>query len=126
MPQNATGAIVPFDMLPGIGVAQGMASPSLFADYNGIQAEAAPATNPTASAPAKVSTVWYLFAVILIAVLLKFVVEHEKSGMEVGYVHIGFYDWIAVGLMTLIFLIVVKTLLNKYPVPGLTDLVNVA
>jgi hypothetical protein len=96
-------------------------------------AEQAPAAASASGSPAatstaapKVSTLWYLFGVILVIVAFKWAVEHEKSGMEFSFVGISVYNWIAVGSLSFLFLVAIKVIFNKYQVPGLTDLINAA
>ena len=68
----------------------------------------------------------YILGFVVLLVVLKIAVEHEKSGMDVSFVHVGVYNWVAVGLMAALFIIIIKTILNKYYVTGLTDIFNVA
>lgn len=82
------------------------------------------ALDPTTTPAPKHSILWDLAAVVLLLVLLKFAIEHEKSGVDPAFVGIGVWNWVAVGLMAMTFLIIAKTLANKYSIPGLTHLIN--
>lgn len=73
-----------------------------------------------------VNYLWYLLAIFIILVVLKIAVEHEKSGMDVAFVGVSVYNWVAIGLMAALFLVVIKTILNKYPVNGFTQIFNAA
>lgn len=84
------------------------------------------AIDPTLQPAPKTSILWDLAAIVLVIIALKFAVDHEKSGIEPAFVGIGVYNWVAVGLMAMVFLVVAKTLANKYPVPGLSHIINAA
>lgn len=74
----------------------------------------------------KVNYLWYILGVVILLAGLKYASEHEKSGMEPRIVGVGVYNWIVVGVLAMLFMLVGKTILNKYPVKGLTDLFNAA
>ncbi|WID10855.1 hypothetical protein phiG2_12 [Lysinibacillus phage phiG2] len=45
-------------------------------------------------------------------------------GIDAGDVRIGFYNWMVVGLMAILFIVVLKLLTTKFPIPGLTEVVH--
>jgi hypothetical protein len=93
-------------------------------NQNNFNPEAAAVGNST-TAPTP-NYLWYLLAIFVILVILKIAVEHEKSGMDVAFVGVSVYNWVAIGLMAALFLVVIKTILNKYPVSGFTQIFNAA
>lgn len=46
--------------------------------------------------------------------------------LEMKDVRIGLYNFVVIGLMALIFIVVAKMVFNKWQVKGVTDLVNAA
>lgn len=79
----------------------------------------------TNNEPNKPNLLWILFALFLIVVAMKFAMEHEKSGMQPHFIGIGLWNFVAIGLMVTLFIIVEKTILNKFYVKGVTELVNI-
>lgn len=80
--------------------------------------------NPDANPKANYTVV--LLGCFALLVALGYAVKHEKSDMKLGHTDIGVYNFLATGLMATLFIVTSKTLLNKYPVTGLTQIVNVA
>jgi hypothetical protein len=37
---------------------------------------------------------------------------------------LGIRNWVLVGIMAILFIVVAKVIVNKYPLAGLTDVVN--
>jgi len=121
------GMSYPQDLNPGVGMDDQYTFASNFADF-GSSDMSGMIANPidTTSVPApKVSTLWYLFAVILLIVAFKFAVEHEHSGMQLSFVGIGVWNFVAVGILSFLFIVLLKVVFNKYHVDGLTELINV-
>lgn len=119
MPVTSGGVKYAFDASPGVGyddaIIQSSGNPSVVSAAGDVAG--------AASTP-KVSTLWYFFGIIALIIALKFSMEHEKSGMDPQLIGIGVFNLLSVTFMALIGFILLKTILNKYNVPGLTDLVN--
>lgn len=67
---------------------------------------------------------WIVGAIVALIIILKYATEHEKAGMDTKLVGIGVWNFIAIGLMAMLFLVVMKTINNKYPIVGLSDVIN--
>ncbi len=80
------------------------------------------ALQPT-SAPS-MAAIWYYFAIIVVIVALKWLIEHEKSGVQPAIVGISVYNWLAISLMSILGIVGFKVIVNKYNIPGLQSLVN--
>ena len=130
MPAAQSGYVSPFNGMAGIGTDTEATLSSSFLEYDSggalIPEAGTPTTTDVVATQPKVSTLWYLASIVLLIVILKFAMEHEKSGMEPSFVGIGVYNFIAVGLMALLFIILAKLITNKWQVPGLTHIVNAA
>jgi len=129
MPSTQSGNVYPFNGMAGTGSDVQAALSSSFLEYGAegtiIPEAGTPTTTDTATnTPPKISTLWYLGSIVLLIVILKFAMEHEKSGMEPSFVGIGVYNFIAVGLMALLFIVLAKVIVNKWQVPGLTHVIN--
>jgi hypothetical protein len=72
----------------------------------------------------QVNYLWYILAIFLLLVALKYASQHERSGMQPAIAGIGVYNYIVIGIMSMLFIITAKVILNKYQVKGLTTLVN--
>lgn len=59
-------------------------------------------------------------------VVIKFGWGKAEKLLNPADVKVGAYNFLTVGLMSMIFLIVVKFVFNKWQVPGLSTLVNMA
>ena len=46
--------------------------------------------------------------------------------MDVKDVKVGLYNFAVVGIMALLFIVVMKMIVGKFPIPGLTEVVNAA
>jgi hypothetical protein len=126
MPITQEGTMVPFSLGAGQSSFQDLTNPlSFISGYSdsAVATNAGVASTNSVATP-KMSTVWYLFAIGLTLVVLNFAVERQNSPSQFHLIHIGLWNWIVVTLMVVLGLVTVKTLLNKYQVPGLTDLVN--
>lgn len=64
---------------------------------------------------------WWL-GLVLAFLLLKFIAEHEKVGIEGEHIKIGAWNLIIIGLAAWIFLAAGKVALSIWRVPGLTEL----
>jgi hypothetical protein len=67
---------------------------------------------------------WYLVGVIVLLVVLKYASQHERSEMQPALAGIGVWNFIVVGIMASLFIVVFKIGLNKYPITGLTQIAN--
>ena len=83
------------------------------------------ATLTTSQNTAPVSALWYLLGIFIILVVLKYASEHEKAGMDPKLLGVGVWNLVAVTLLATLGIATEKILLNKYPIKGLTDLINV-
>lgn len=86
-------------------------------------------TNPAVAASQNpvitASNPWITFvAIIVILCILKWAMEHEKSGMQPAFMGIGMYNFIAVTLMATLGILTEKAIVNKYPIKGVTNLIN--
>lgn len=125
MANLTNGTQVPLQLTAGIGKLQSLSQAGNYLSWgDGSVVEASPTNAAIPTAP-KTSSLLYLFGAVLIIVLFKFAVEHEKSGMQFGFLGISVYNMLAVGSLAFLFLIILKVTVNKWPIPGLTDLVNV-
>ncbi len=123
MPQTQSGVNIPFDMGPGVGDDDMLTLSNSYADFSDNMVNANPLSVGQPMATPKVSAVWYLFGLILILIAFKFAVEHEGS-TEMSFMGISVYNFLAVTLMVIPGIALFKIAVNKYYVPGLTDLVN--
>ena len=64
--------------------------------------------------------IWYL-GLILLLFLLKFLSEHESIPLNPAHLHIGGYDFLAVGVCSVIFIATFKLIMSKWPVAGLSN-----
>lgn len=64
--------------------------------------------------------IWYL-GLILLLFILKFLSEHEKIPLNPEHLHIGGYDFMAVGVTSVLFIASFKLLMAKWPVAGLSN-----
>jgi len=89
--------------------------------------QASPTATVTTDSPNRpaVNWLWTLLAVFVFMVLLKIAVEHEKSGMQMSFVGVGVWNFVAVGTMAMFFHVVMKAIFNKWYIKGITDFVNV-
>lgn len=58
------------------------------------------------------------------AVALKFLAGKASGLLDVKDVKIGVYNFLAVGVMASLFIILAKVVTAKYPVPGLSEAVH--
>ena len=137
MPVSQDGSIYPLDAMGGIGQDIFMMMPADYGVANGDSIEPAQLTTQQtagsgqAAASPKTSYLWYIAAVVVLLVIIKFASEHEKSGMDPSFVGIGVYNFIAVTFMAILGIWIVKIIANKYgptagPASGLTDLINMS
>ena len=123
MPITAQGDIYAFGVGPGMQPQDLLSTPQEFIDE--IAGGATPA-NVTQPAEPKINPLYMLGAIVLLLVILKVGSEHEKAGMETHLMGIGVWNFIVVGILALLFLVSSRAILNKYPVQGLTQIVNAA
>ena len=123
MPITTSGQTYAFGLGPGMQPQDILTTPQEFIDEIAGGASPAPITQPVQS---KVNPLYMLGAVVLLLIILKIGSEHEKAGMETHLMGIGVWNFIVVGILALLFLVSSRAILNKYPVQGLTTLVNAA
>jgi len=46
--------------------------------------------------------------------------------LDVSNLKVGFYNWIVVGIMALLFIVFLKMIVGKWPIPGVTEVANAA
>jgi hypothetical protein len=122
----SSDANVAFD-LRGIGtntnVQDDVTNASDIADVTNTSGSNVPSDNSSAGKQVVVTIV----AVIIGLIVLKYLSEHEKAGMEMHLISIGVWNWIIGGLMVVLFIVCAKTIVNKYNVPvGLRNFINAA
>lgn len=124
MPVAQNGTLYPFTSI-GMGPSIAATTVQEYGSYDAgdITPDAGDPTTVSPVAP-KQSTLWYVGAIVVLIVALKFAMEHEKSGIQPSFVGIGAFNFAAIGLMAVLFIVVIKTIVNKYQIPGLTDVVN--
>jgi uncharacterized oligopeptide transporter (OPT) family protein len=139
MPVSQGGYVYPLDAQGGIGddvmasmaASYGVPTGDDIEPTQGVTDQATFGAN-TASVPTpKASYMWYIAAVVVVLLIIKFASEHEKSGIDPQFVGIGVYNFVAVTFMAVLGIWVVKIIANKYgsatgPTSGLTDLINAA
>lgn len=72
----------------------------------------------------QINPLWYLLAIVILLGVLKFAMEHEKSGLDPKIVGIGVANFVVIGVMATLWIAVEKIIVNKWHVNGLTDLIN--
>jgi hypothetical protein len=68
----------------------------------------------------------FYLGLIAFLFLLKWFGEHPNTPIDPRHIHIGGYDMMAVGVSAIVFIVGAKLLLNRYPVMGLTQVINYA
>ena len=132
MPQTQSGQIYPFDAGPGVGYQDILTMvPYSMGDVNTVLPSTGEPMSDymdakTGDVTPKVNYLWYLLAIFLLLVLLKYASEHEKTDMQPAIAGIGVYNFVVIGIMAMLFSIVGKVIFNKYPVKGVTQLFNMA
>jgi hypothetical protein len=132
MPSTRSGEYYAFQTRPGISlddqltngaVGMGMAlGANTQVDVESTSGVAVAAT------PKVAASIWITLTVVVgLLVVMKFAIEHEKSGMQPALMGIGVWNWVAVTIMATLGIVTEKALLNKYNyIPGLTEYVNAA
>lgn len=134
MALTAGGQTIPQSVGPGVGLLDMLTQGSSFMTGTGtgqLVASPAPAAPSLAAAAAKVpaSAAAYLGtlgAILVILLVLKFAMEHEKSGMEPHLLGIGMWNLVAVSTMAVLGIAGTKIIVNKYAsgYKPLVDIVN--
>jgi hypothetical protein len=75
---------------------------------------------------AAISPVTYLIGIIGVIVLMKLLGESTKTDVQPAHIKIGGYNVIVIALIAITGSVGLKLVFNKFPVPGLTELVNAA
>jgi hypothetical protein len=128
MPTLADGRNWAFSTKPGTGIQDQLPNSAGSSAYtrvvNGSLTNVSLDTSQeVANEPNKL---WYLLAILALVIVLKFAMEHDKMGMEPSFIGIGVYNYLAIGLMSMLFIIPAKTLANIYYVPGLSEVISLA
>jgi hypothetical protein len=123
MPITSQGKVYAFGTMAGMQPQDLLTVPGEYMDE--IAGNANPAQASMVETP-RVNPLYVLGALVLLLVILKIASEHEKSGMEPHLMGIGVWNFIVVGILAVLFLVASKAILNKYPVSGLTQIVNAA
>jgi hypothetical protein len=130
MPVTTGGQAYAFDTSPGIRFQDQLTNAN--AGINMLMGDTqvdAQATAGVGTTSAKTSaSIWITLVVVLgLLIVMKFSIEHEKSGMQPALMGIGIWNWVAVTIMATLGIVTEKALLNKWNyIPGLTDYVNAA
>jgi hypothetical protein len=66
----------------------------------------------------------YWLGLILILIVLKFFSESPKTSINPAKIEVGGYNWLTIGIISVTFISIFKVLVNKFPLPGLTELGN--
>ena len=123
MPVTQSGIRYPFDLTPGQSGSMSLGTVDNVFGYSGTSDNntADVTVTPTNS---NMSSIWYFLLVAAILVVIKFLVEHEKSGVQPVIMGVGVYNFIVITLIAILGIAGFKVIFNKYQVPGLTTLVN--
>jgi hypothetical protein len=70
-----------------------------------------------------VSPFLWIGVVVVLLVIIKVAMEHEKSGLDPSILGVGTANFIVVGLMATLWIWFEK-LIVKWPIPGFTQMVN--
>jgi hypothetical protein len=123
MPVTQSGQVYAFGTGPGMQPQDLLSVPDGFMDEIAGTASPAQVASPTEN---KVNPLYVLGGIFLLLVLAKVGSEHEKSGMQPHLMGVGVWNFVVVGILAVLFLVSSKAILNKYPVPGLTQVINAA
>lgn len=69
--------------------------------------------------------VWLLGLMVLLG-LTKIFSEHPSSPISPAHIHIGGYNWWTITVASISGIVIMKLIFNRWPVPGITQLVNAA
>lgn len=84
-------------------------------------------TNASVPVPEhRINYMWYLLGVFILLVVIKILSEHEKSKLNPSIMGIGVFNFVVIGIMAMLFMVVAKIIFNKYYVKGITELVVAA
>lgn len=83
-------------------------------------------TQQTSTVAPATKVLTYMAAVFVLLLIIKYASEHERSGFNPAFLGVGFYNLVTVTLMAVLGLSASKVILNKYYVPGLTELVTLS
>lgn len=133
MPITTQGQEFALSAGPGYSLQSALINPaadSIYVIPNGAPADAnvltPPANTQASTAIPGASYQWYIVAIIAFLVILKYASEHEKADMDPKLVGIGVWNFISVGIMSLLFIVIAKVSFAKYPVPGISQIVGAA
>ncbi len=122
MPNTVGGGSYGVSFQPGISYADQLTIGG-YSDL-GSQPTGAPTAPAVQAGASKTKPLYYVLAIFLLLVVLKYTSEHEKAGMEPKIVGVGVYNMFAITIMAMFGIIIFKIGFNKYQVDGMTDLVN--
>ena len=71
-----------------------------------------------------ISPVTVLIGLVIVIVSLRLIGDSPKTSIEGAHIHIGGYNVITMLLVVWFGTVFAKTLLNRWQVPGLTDVIN--
>lgn len=125
MPETNAGVLYGINFNPGMSMQDQLVSTGYSqAAYQPLGSNVDTASQ-SAQAAAPVGAIWFLFGFIAIIFLAKFLSEREGSSINPSLMGFGLFNLVAVSLMAIPGIAVTKIIVNKYPVKGLTDLVNI-
>jgi hypothetical protein len=126
MPVTSDGRVVPLDVRPGIGIndlltmpGDELSHPEMIGGNDAVQTSAAATDKP------KVNYLWYILGVAVFLVLIR-ISESKIHGSQPAVLGVGIYNMVVVGTMALLWIVVVKVILNKYHVSGLSEIASIA
>lgn len=109
---TSNGGWIPVDLPAGSEADAGVNSPAVTA----IKAPMSPGVSPL---------YWLGFFVVFL-IILHVIGRFEKSGLDPQIMSVGVWNWVAGGLMSATFILVLKLSANKYvPASSFTRVVNV-
>jgi hypothetical protein len=68
---------------------------------------------------------WWV-GLALLLLLFKFISEHERLPFNPAHVHIGGYNFAAITVNAIVGIVLLKAIFNRWPVYGLTQVINAA
>lgn len=134
MPTAADGSYYPLQASPGMGLSSQMVSPSNLSFNSGTDPSMA-ILDPITTQPNSASTsvqmpsanyTMYIIGIVVLLIVMKFASEHEKSKMDPKIVGIGVWNFMSVGILATLFLVGMKVIMAKYPIPGIAQIIGAA
>lgn len=72
------------------------------------------------------NTIPSIIAIVVFLLVLKWATERASSKADPAILGVNVYNFVSVGLMSVLFITGSKAIANKYIIPGATDLINAA